>query len=67
MEDPRQTLLPGERQHQVDRVGDRDDAVQALLLVHDGQGELHGIITIDDAIDLVLPLAWKKRLPRIFH
>ena len=25
------------------------------------------IITIDDAIDLVLPLAWKKRLPRIFH
>ena len=28
---------------------------------------LHGIITIDDAIDLVLPLAWKKRLPRIFH
>ena len=28
---------------------------------------LHGIITVDDAIDLVLPLAWKKRLPRIFH
>jgi Mg/Co/Ni transporter MgtE len=28
---------------------------------------LHGIVTIDDAIDLVLPLAWKKRLPRIFR
>jgi len=28
---------------------------------------LRGIITVDDAIDLVLPLAWKKRLPRIFH
>jgi magnesium transporter len=37
------------------------------LPVVDEQGELHGIITIDDAIDLVLPLAWKKRLPRIFH
>jgi len=37
------------------------------LPVVDDEGELHGIITIDDAIDLVLPLAWKKRLPRIFH
>jgi magnesium transporter len=37
------------------------------LPVVDEAGELHGIITIDDAIDLVLPLAWKKRLPRIFH
>jgi magnesium transporter len=37
------------------------------LPVVDEKGELHGIITIDDAIDLVLPLAWKKRLPRIFH
>ena len=37
------------------------------LPVVDEEGELHGIITIDDAIDLVLPLAWKKRLPRMFH
>jgi magnesium transporter len=37
------------------------------LPVVDDDGVLHGIITIDDAIDLVLPLAWKKRLPRIFH
>jgi magnesium transporter len=37
------------------------------LPVIDDEGELHGIITVDDAIDLVLPLAWKKRLPRIFH
>jgi magnesium transporter len=37
------------------------------LPVVDEQGVLHGIITVDDAIDLVLPLAWKKRLPRIFH
>jgi len=37
------------------------------LPVVDEQNVLHGIVTIDDAIDLVLPLAWKKRLPRIFH
>lgn len=37
------------------------------LPVVDDQNVLHGIITVDDAIDLVLPLAWKKRLPRIFH
>ncbi|MEZ5124885.1 MAG: CBS domain-containing protein [Thermoleophilia bacterium] len=37
------------------------------LPVVDEQGVLRGIITVDDAIDLVLPLAWKKRLPRIFH
>jgi CBS domain-containing protein len=37
------------------------------LPVVDDEGELHCIITIEDAIDLVLPLAWKKRLPRIFH
>ncbi len=37
------------------------------LPVVDEEERLHGIVTIDDAIDLVLPLAWKKRLPRIFH
>jgi magnesium transporter len=37
------------------------------LPVVDDDGEIHGIITIDDAIELVLPLAWKKRLPRIFR
>jgi CBS domain-containing protein/sporulation protein YlmC with PRC-barrel domain len=25
-----------------------------------------GIVTVDDAIDIVLPTAWKKRLPRLF-
>ena len=37
------------------------------LPVVDATGVVHGIVTIDDAIDLVLPLAWKKRLPRIFR
>lgn len=37
------------------------------LPVVDDDHVLHGIVTIDDAIDLVLPLAWKKRLPRLFR
>lgn len=28
--------------------------------------EMQGIVTVDDAIDVVLPTAWKKRLPRLF-
>jgi len=34
--------------------------------VVDGEGRLVGIVTIDDAIDTVIPAAWKKRLPRVF-
>jgi magnesium transporter len=29
-------------------------------------GRLEGIVTVDDAIDTVIPTAWKKRLPRVF-
>ncbi len=34
--------------------------------VVDEQGRLEGIVTVDDAIDTVIPTAWKKRLPRVF-
>jgi CBS domain-containing protein len=34
--------------------------------VLDDEGRLVGIVTIDDAIDTVIPTAWKKRLPRVF-
>jgi magnesium transporter len=27
---------------------------------------MQGIVTVDDAIDAIIPTAWKKRLPRIF-
>lgn len=57
------------------RTGAGEDEVTQLIAkynllalpVVDEKNVLHGIITVDDAIDLVLPLAWKKRLPRIFH
>jgi len=34
--------------------------------VVDEEGLLHGIVTVDDAIDTLIPTAWKKRLPRFF-
>jgi len=34
--------------------------------VVDENGVLHGIVTVDDAIDAMLPTAWKKRLPRFY-
>ena len=34
--------------------------------VVDEQGVLMGIVTVDDAIDTVIPTAWKRRLPRVF-
>ncbi len=35
--------------------------------VVDERGHLHGIVTADDALDKVLPTAWKKRLPRMYR
>jgi Mg2+ transporter MgtE len=33
--------------------------------VVDEEGRLEGIVTVDDALDAVIPAAWKKRLPRL--
>ena len=35
--------------------------------VVDDQECLHGIVTADDALDKVIPTAWKKRLPRFYR
>lgn len=37
------------------------------LPVVDEENRLQGIVTVDDAMDIILPVAWKKRLPRIFR
>jgi Mg/Co/Ni transporter MgtE len=33
----------------------------------DDQKRMHGIVTADDALDKIIPTAWKKRLPRLYH
>jgi 3-hydroxyisobutyrate dehydrogenase-like beta-hydroxyacid dehydrogenase len=43
-----------------------DDDLLALPVVDD-QGALLGNETVDDAIDVILPTAWKKRIPRLLH
>ena len=35
--------------------------------VVDDQRRIHGIVTADDALDKIIPTAWKKRLPRMYH
>ncbi len=34
--------------------------------VVDAENHMHGIVTADDALDKILPTAWKKRLPHFF-
>jgi len=35
--------------------------------VVDDQQRMHGIVTADDALDKIIPTAWKKRLPRFYQ
>ena len=52
----------------------QDDVAQAVskynlvaLPVVDDERRLHGIVTADDALDKMIPTAWKKRLPRLYR
>jgi len=54
-------------------LADQDEVAQVVahynllaVPVVDDEGRLAGIVTVDDAIDTVLPTAWKRRLPRLF-
>lgn len=38
----------------------------AVPVVDEAQ-HLHGIVTADDALDKIIPTAWKKRLPRMYR
>lgn len=35
--------------------------------VVDKNNVIHGIVTSDDALDKIIPTAWKKRLPKLYH
>ena len=52
----------------------QEDVAQAVakynllaLPVVDTQGRIQGIVTADDALDKIIPTAWKKRIPRLYH
>ena len=57
-----------------DLLDSQDDVAQAIakynllaVPVVDESRRLHGIVTADDALDKIIPTAWKKRLPRLYH
>jgi Mg2+ transporter MgtE len=52
----------------------QDQAAQAIakynllaIPVVDERNKIHGIVTADDALDKIIPTAWKKRLPRMYR
>ncbi len=58
----------------VDLYDQQDDIAQMIskydllaLPVVDSENRLQGIVTADDALDKIIPTAWKKRLPRFFR
>jgi CBS domain-containing protein len=58
----------------VDLLTDQDEVAQVItkydllaIPVVDEQNVMHGIVTADDALDKIIPTAWKKRLPRFYH
>ncbi len=59
------TVAPHTPQEQVAYLVAKYD-LMAVPVVDEESGELLGIVTVDDAIDAVLPTAWKKRIPRFF-
>jgi CBS domain-containing protein len=57
----------------VGALADQDEVAEVVahynllaVPVVDDERRLVGIVTVDDAIDTVLPTAWKRRLPRLF-
>ncbi len=58
----------------VNLLDSQDDVAQAVakynllaVPVVDDQHRMHGIVTADDALDKIIPTAWKKRLPRLYR
>lgn len=51
-----------------DRVAQQVAKYNLLAIpVIDEDERMQGIVTADDALDKIIPTAWKKRLPRYFH
>lgn len=58
------TVRPAEKRREVARKMAEYNLL--ALPVVDGSDKLLGVVTVDDALDALLPEGWKKRFPRIF-
>ena len=59
------SVTPGEKQDEVARLIAKYDLLAVPVV--NGGGKLRGVVTVDDAIDTVIPTVWKKRLPRFYR
>ncbi|MGB9639866.1 MAG: magnesium transporter [Anaerolineales bacterium] len=59
------TVSPSHSQEEVAQIVAKYDLL--AIPVVDDQNILQGIVTADDALDKIIPTAWKKRLPRFYH
>jgi len=65
MEDRVKSVNLTDEQDQVAQIITKYDLL--AIPVVDEQNVMHGIVTVDDALDKIIPTAWKKRLPRFYH
>lgn len=65
MEERVKTVHPMDRQDEVAQVITKYDLI--AVPVTDEKNVMLGIVTADDALDKIIPTAWKKRLPRFFR
>jgi CBS domain-containing protein/sporulation protein YlmC with PRC-barrel domain len=64
MENNPLTVTPLTSQAEVAQIVARYNLLEVPVV--DEEGRMEGIVTVDDAIDAVIPTAWKKRLPRFY-
>ena len=65
MEDDVVTITADLDEEEVGRIMTKYDLL--AIPVVDAERRLLGIVTLDDALDAVLPEDWKQRLPRLFR
>ena len=65
MEDRVKSVAPNDDQDEVAQVITKYDLI--AIPVVDEHNVMHGIVTADDALDKIIPTAWKKRLPRFYR
>jgi len=59
------TVGPLDRQDSVAQVVAKYDLLAVPVV--DEQGRIQGIVTADDALDAIIPTAWKKKIPHLYH
>jgi Mg/Co/Ni transporter MgtE len=65
MHDRVKTVAPLDEQDEVAQVITKYDLLAVPVV--DENDIMLGIVTADDALDKIIPTAWKKRLPRFYR